>query len=287
MKAKKGFTLIELLAVIAIIALLIGIILPALKAAKIQAQIVICMTNLNGLSKAWIAFPNDNNGNLVNGNVPVYTSGYNILNHQNPPPYWVSPPQDENYIYTGSPTQSPGPPTLEQKKLGIIRGDLFPYIGNVESYRCPGDLGRTMVPNSQNPHPENVNYRSYCISDMMNGWNPTKDRRVAAKITHILNPGNKFVFVETFDPRGWLMGGWRFVPESAPPQSDTLTMWHKKRSGFGFADGHAEMHTWTDPDIIRSAENPNVDWFSYTNVNSDDYKFLVRGYIPVQSSAKP
>ena len=78
MKAKKGFTLIELLAVIAIIALLIGIILPALKAAKIQAQMVICMTNLNGLSKAWIAFPNDNNGNLVNGNVPVYTSGYNM-----------------------------------------------------------------------------------------------------------------------------------------------------------------------------------------------------------------
>ena len=44
---KKGFTLIELLVVIAIIALLMAVILPALKSAKIQAQGTVCVSNLN------------------------------------------------------------------------------------------------------------------------------------------------------------------------------------------------------------------------------------------------
>ncbi|HOK96146.1 MAG TPA: type II secretion system protein [Anaerohalosphaeraceae bacterium] len=45
MKTKKGFTLIELLVVIAIIALLLSIIMPALRKAKEYAKKVICQSN--------------------------------------------------------------------------------------------------------------------------------------------------------------------------------------------------------------------------------------------------
>lgn len=55
----NGFTLIELLVVISIIALLVAILLPALSAAKKQAQAVNCMANLHGIAQATAIYATD------------------------------------------------------------------------------------------------------------------------------------------------------------------------------------------------------------------------------------
>ena len=61
MRKHKGFTLIELLVVIAIIALLLSIIMPAMKKVKEQAQFVICSNNLKqwGISGTMYTAEND------------------------------------------------------------------------------------------------------------------------------------------------------------------------------------------------------------------------------------
>ena len=67
MSKPRGFTLIELLVVIAIIAMLLSILMPALNIAKRKAQGVVCLANLNGLSKGWYIYSIDNDGRIVVG----------------------------------------------------------------------------------------------------------------------------------------------------------------------------------------------------------------------------
>lgn len=59
-----GFTLIELLVVISIIALLIAILLPTLRAARETAQNVQCLSNLRQIGTAYFLYAEDNRGSL-------------------------------------------------------------------------------------------------------------------------------------------------------------------------------------------------------------------------------
>ncbi len=62
---KTSFTLVELLTVIAIIAILAGLLLPAVGRARATAQKTACANNLSELGKAELMFSNDNKNKTV------------------------------------------------------------------------------------------------------------------------------------------------------------------------------------------------------------------------------
>ncbi len=62
LKRPKGFSLIELLVVLSIIALLLGLLLPALGAAKESGRAVVCLSNLRTIGQAVVMYAGDNDG---------------------------------------------------------------------------------------------------------------------------------------------------------------------------------------------------------------------------------
>ncbi|MHC4518358.1 MAG: type II secretion system protein [Planctomycetota bacterium] len=67
MAKRRGFTLIELLVVIAIIALLLSILMPALRKVKEQAKMVGCLSNLKQWNLIYSIYMEENDGKFFSG----------------------------------------------------------------------------------------------------------------------------------------------------------------------------------------------------------------------------
>ena len=87
---QRAFTLIEMLVVIAIIAILTALLLPALGRGKESARSVSCMNNLHQLGIGWISYNGDNKGRFMSngseGDQPVSVTA--------PPDQWCPGRQD-------------------------------------------------------------------------------------------------------------------------------------------------------------------------------------------------
>ena len=86
-----GFTLVELLVVISIIALLVAILLPALRAARQQTYRTVCASNLHQLALAALMYTEDNNHKFAY-KPPGFSPWPPYLYYVNSPPFTAPPP---------------------------------------------------------------------------------------------------------------------------------------------------------------------------------------------------
>jgi prepilin-type N-terminal cleavage/methylation domain-containing protein/prepilin-type processing-associated H-X9-DG protein len=242
----KAFTLIELLVVIAIIAVLMAILMPSLRAAKDHSRRIHCVSNVKYLALGWFMYQDDNDGELVPG-------------HTNPG-NWVLRPAEGD--------------TVEQKKQAIRDGLLYPYVGKeVDVYACPSD--------QRENDPRNYTFRSFSIAGGANGesWSGYSQ---AKKYTDLRKPGQRYIFVEEIDPRGFNVGSWQMNP-GPKTWVDPVAMWHNQQSTLGYADGHAEMHRWIDKYFIdwnlKAMYNEAFSFnLSPPSDAREDIEFMARGF---------
>lgn len=202
---RLNFTLIELLLVIAIIAILAGMLLPALKSARDKAKSLNCLNNLKQLGLSEYNYANDSDDRLVlgklGGSYPLETWGQYLLHLDYIP----------GKFKAGSTTEK------AFTKDGIACCPSWQWYG--------GGINNSWIWEYQGTYGANT-----FLADWGNNLYP--------KVNTINNPGDTMMLADKYDftNAGYVTESFQFYYST----NGRVGPWHANGTNLIFADGHAE-----------------------------------------------
>jgi type II secretory pathway pseudopilin PulG len=236
--------LIELLMVIAIIALLASMLLPALRAARSEGNRISCQNNLRQLAVGTQMYAADNEGRLPDNN-PGSTND------------WVR----GNLLL----------PTDATNQVLLQQGKLFPYVNHTATYHCPADKSQTNG---------TLRVRSYS----MNGWVGSRYMDTYARPTRFrtfirdselaaVGPANIWLMLDEHE-RSINDAWFQVTMDDSRPFASFPASRHELAYDLSFTDGHIELYRLRDPTTLRLAGGipqvspENLDWVRLKRVTT-------------------
>ncbi|MBU6402635.1 MAG: type II secretion system GspH family protein, partial [Verrucomicrobia bacterium] len=216
-----GFTVVELLVVIGMIAMLAGLLLPALVRAKEEGRAGLCLGNVKQFGYAWHLYAQDHDDQAP----PNFGGGFGF-------------PEGPSWVYGLMQETRPNWP--DNTNVFLLQQSLLgPYLGNSPAvWRCPSDKSQALEGGRWYPR-----VRSFS----MNGWlNGTIVPRKLKRISEIRCPPQTFVFLDERED-SIEDCAFRIDPTNGPASLVRIPgSYHNGTASLVFADGHAERHKWQD-----------------------------------------
>jgi prepilin-type N-terminal cleavage/methylation domain-containing protein/prepilin-type processing-associated H-X9-DG protein len=263
----SGFTLIELMVVIAIVAILAGLLFSALVRANGKAQAIFCLNNLKQLQTAWFMYMSDQNDWLTPN---ISASAHNQSGS------WVLGNAREDLTTSN-----------------VLAGAMFAYSKSADTYRCPADQS-VVIGNKSLRRTRSFSLNAWLHSKINNGhggWDWDFDTLVGERhrysqiLTLRPGPSGVFVFIDEHpqsiddglwaqwpaDPKDALMSGGGFGADTSNCQT-----WaklpadrHQQGANLSFADGHAVFHRWEAPKVFH-----DYNWPAEAGGDLHDLRYL-------------
>ncbi len=255
-----AFTLTELLAVIATLAILAVVLLPAIAGTKVNTQAFQCMNNEREIMLGWQMFAADNNERLPPNDYPYNTCYWTYANKS----------QLKNWVVGTMAQVIDANLAIGRKELVDPNSLLSPYVTNASVYHCPAD--NYVDPRSHTIHPRSYSmnsavgtiYWTYFQSGqppigspVQGAWlsgssyNPSQTTwRTYGKMSSFNHPGPERTFVLMDENPYAINDGTVAIPAAAASGNTYLIDFpsgsHGATGVISFADGHGMIHRWLD-----------------------------------------
>jgi prepilin-type processing-associated H-X9-DG protein len=241
-----------LLVVIAIIAILAAMLLPALSKAKARATAIHCLGNLKQLQFAWAMYADDHGDFIAGNDWPDQAN--RVPNVGNWVSGWLDPRQPNNTDNTNIVLM-----------LDAKYGALGPYARSAQVYRCLASKVMAREGNIYYPVVRTVSM-SVWMGFRGNPWNP--GYRSFRKKSHItgLAVSDALVFADERDDS--IDDGVFAVDMAANQIVNFPSGYHGGAGGVTFADGHAEIHRWRSRELQAAQQSVQTVKREFTAVSA-------------------
>ena len=240
--AERAFTLVELLIVITIIAILAGLLFPAITAAVETAQSLECRNNLKEISAAVLKYAAENNNVIV----PAYDEEAEL--------YWANILVMRGYVKATNLVAQPNEDPLEKRSILLCPSTLSVENTTATAPVSPfADEAQGWVRLGNDTHKVACSYYwNGCTDDELDYWRqfpslmlPADETNKRQFLHYLTEIQQRTTFVMAMD--GIFMDAQLHTPENRGriAARHRGNYGRRSRTNIVFYDGHAEEYEWT------------------------------------------